>query len=146
MSISIGIDPDCEAHGVAIFINGNLDTLKSMTLVELMSVFKDLEHKNPVVHIENVCAQNAAFKKKYVKNAAASTAISRTLGMCQQAQVEVERMANYYGIKVVRHKISSAWKDASIGRKTFETATGWKLRSNKDTRSAAYFGYLGAHE
>jgi hypothetical protein len=42
----------------------------------------------------------------------------------------------------VRHKVSKKWKDAA-GKKEFERVTGWKGRSNEDTRSAAYFGYLG---
>jgi len=138
--IILGIDPDSKAHGVAVYREGKLEQLKCLTLVDLMQLFRDLESKNPVIHIEDVCANNAAFGKKGVANFKASSNINRSVGKCQQAQIEVERMAAYYGIEVVKHKISKAWKK---DRNLFESATGWTLQSNEDTRSAAYFGFLG---
>jgi len=143
--IIIGIDPDSSKHGVAIYENGKLIHLKSMPLTELMGVFRKYEHQNPVVHIENVCGNNAVFMKEKTlhKKVAEAKARGRTLGMCQQAQKEAERMAEYYGIEVVKRKISKQWKSQS-SKRLFELATGWKGRSNEDTRSAAYFGFMGA--
>lgn len=138
--IVIGVDPDSDKHGVAIYQDKKLIELKSLRLIDLIGVFRYYEHKNPVLHIEDVCGQNSAFRKKHVANAKAGTAINRNIGMCQQAQVEVERMAEYYGIEVVKHRISKAWKK---DRGLFESVTGWNKSSNEDTRSAAYFGYLG---
>lgn len=142
--ISIGIDPDSTAHGVAIYIDGKLSVLKSMPLMELFAfiTMDDFNIEDATAHIENVCGQNAAFYKKGVKNAAAGTAINRSIGKCQQAQLEVERMLGWVGVEVVRHRISKSWKDKN-GKKKFELATKWKGRSNEDTRSAAYFGMLG---
>ena len=95
-------------------------------------------------HIENVCANNAVFmkpKKSYSgKDLAEVKARSRTLGMVQQSQKELERFINHYGIKIVHHKISKIWKK---DKGQFEKVTGWVGRSNEDTRSAAYFGWLG---
>jgi hypothetical protein len=68
--------------------------------------------------------------------------ISELVGRCKQIQLEVEKIAEHFDIKIVRHKVSRKWKDAA-GRKEFERFTGWKGQSNPDTRSAAYFGYLG---
>lgn len=139
----IGIDPDSKAHGVAIYEKGKLIDLKPMNLVELMGVFRANEHRNPIVHIEDVNGVSASFTARdSKKNTNIKLKIASHSGMCKQAQIEVERMAEYYGIRVVKHKISSAWKDAR-GKKMFEAATGWKGRSNEDTRSAAYFGMLG---
>jgi len=140
--IIIGIDPDSKAHGVAIYENGKLITLCSM---ELMRLLFDLRAYSAscfdlTVHIEDVCANNAAFHKSGVKNARAATAINRSIGKCQQAQIELERACAWYKIKVVKHKISSAWKK---NKSQFEKITGWTGRSNEDTRSAAYFGWLG---
>jgi len=140
--IIIGIDPDSKAHGVSIYESGGLVILKCMTLLELMD-FLTNQYEAPwldcaEVHIEDVCANNAIFRTGNNKNVQQS--IARRLGMVQQSQVELERLFKYLDVKVVKHKISKMWKK---DKKQFELVTGWKGRSNEDTRSAAYFGYLG---
>ncbi len=142
----IGIDPDSTAHGVASYDDGELLSLKSMSLIgihlKLMQLRESIGLSCVEVHIEDVCANNAAFKKKGIANARAATAVNRSIGKCQQAQIELERLFDYFGIKVVKHKISKKWKDQH-GKAEFERLTGWTGRSNEDTRSAAYFGFLG---
>lgn len=142
--ITIGIDPDSKAHGVAIYYNGKLSELKSMPFMELydtLNRFKIAELEM-VMHIENVCGSNAVFMPRGSSKQGESKARHRTLGMCQQAQLEVERMAEHLGVKIVRHKISSNWKSPKH-KAIFEAATKWKGRSNEDNRSAAYFGFIG---
>ena len=139
--IIIGIDPDSDKHGVAIYRDSKLIKLESLRLIDLIELLnKPCTADSIGLHIEDVCANNAAFIKKGVKNAAASTAINRSIGKCQQAQIELERIASHYGIKIVKHKISKIWKK---DKAQFEKVTGWVGRSNEDTRSAAYFGWLG---
>ena len=146
--IIIGIDPDSKAHGVAIYKNGKLTDLSNSTIVDMME-FLDavsrLETVNFEVHIEDVCANNAVFMSpsKNTNKIAEAKARGRTLGMCQQSQTELERVFDYYGIEVIKHKISKQWKSAKVGRPVFERITGWTKQSNEDTRSAAYFGWLG---
>ena len=98
---------------------------------------KDIE-----VHIEDVCANNAVFMKpaNSKKSIAEAKARGRTLGMCQQSQIELERLIEYWDIKIVKHKTSKMWKK---DKKQFEMVTGWVGRSNEDNRSAAYFAFLG---
>lgn len=146
--VIIGIDPDTKAHGVAIYINGKLTTLKSMPLMELyefltigMSV--KVEPKNITVHMENVKGNNAVFMspgRMDKKREGEAKARGRTLGMCQQSQAELERMFDYLGVEVVLHPISKRWKKEKA---EFEKVTGWTGRSNEDTRSASYFGMIG---
>lgn len=144
----IGCDPDSDKHGIATYEDGKLVRLDSMTLMQLFTYITNLNEchckfgESIEFHIEDVCAQNAAFNKGGVKNAKAGTAINRSIGKCQQAQIEAERMLEHVGIQVTKHKISKSWKNAA-GKKQFEKITGWTGRSNEDTRSAAYFGYLG---
>lgn len=143
--IVIGIDPDSDKYGVAIYDEGKLVELECKRLVEVMVLLSSgwLSRYNTdyiEVHMENVCANNAAFQKKGVKNKLASTAINRSVGKCQQAQIELERLFEYFKIPVVKHKTSKMWKKNKV---QFESVTGWNGRSNEDTRSAAYFGWLG---
>ena len=67
---------------------------------------------------------------------------AQRVGWWKPAEYVVVRVFEHYGIKVVKHKISKMWKDQP-GKKQFENVTGWSGRSNEDTRSAAYFGWLG---
>ncbi len=142
----IGVDPDSEAHGVAIYIDGKIDKLATMDLTGIIDSTKwQISHGNTVeFHIENVCAQNAAFAKKGIKNARAATNVNRSLGMCQQSQKELERALSYLDVKITHHQIASNWKKSDQGKKALKHYTGYEGRSNEDTRSAAYFGYLGA--
>ena len=141
-SMIIGIDPDSKAHGVSVYSNGELTDLNCMTLLEINDMltfgFDKIMKSNCEVHIEDVCANNAIFRKG--NTVLVQQSIARRLGMVQQSQVELERLFKYWEIPVVKHKISKAWKK---DKAQFEKVTGWTGRSNEDTRSAAYFGWLG---
>ncbi len=146
--IIIGIDPDSKAHGVAIYYNNKLHKLLSMNLMEIYN-YIDLElislclnnNTDAEVHIEDVCAVSAAFNARDKKtNISVKLKMAQHIGMCKQSQVELERLFEYFKIKVVKHKISKTWKK---DKGQFEKITGWTGRSNEDTRSAAYFGWLG---
>tara|TARA_R110001606_G_scaffold385158_1_gene548499 strand:+ start:2741 stop:3190 length:450 start_codon:yes stop_codon:yes gene_type:complete len=145
-NVIIGIDPDSKAHGVSVYLDNELIEVKSLPLMKLIILIKNyaLCSESLVVHVEDVCASNAVFmkpKKSYSgKDLAEVKARSRTLGMCQQSQAEIERVCEWYNVKIVKHKISKMWKK---DKAQFEKVTGWTGRSNKDTRSAAYFGWLG---
>ena len=145
--IIIGVDPDAKAHGVAEYWDGELVNLRSMPLVFLYDMLQNIRPKCDLeVHIEDVCANNAVFmkpKRSYSgKDLAEVKARARTLGMCQQSQIEIERICDHLGAKVVKHKISKMWKK---DKAQFEKVTGWSKRSNEDTRSAAYFGWIGTN-
>lgn len=144
--IIIGIDPDSKAHGVAVYEDGVLIKLQSMSLMEFYSLMLSLSHLEPVVHIEDVNAVSAAFgarDKSRAGGISVKLKMAQHVGMCKQAQIEVERACESLGVKVVKHKISKQWKSTKVGKPMFEKTTGWKGRSNEDTRSAAYFGWLG---
>lgn len=145
--IIIGIDPDSKAHGVAVYIDGKLEILKSLSLEQILFLI----HVNPSpmmeedieFHIEDVCAVGAAFMARDKKvNINVKLKMAQHIGMCKQSQIELERFLAHYGIKVVKHKISKMWKK---DKAQFEKVTGWARQSNEDTRSAAYFGWLGTN-
>jgi predicted RNase H-like nuclease (RuvC/YqgF family) len=139
----IGIDPgSTKGHGVAVYQDGELVNIKMSQLMPLYSLLTTLKQSgNVIVHIEDVMAQKAVWHgKKQSKAAYGKT--SQNVALCKWAQVEVERMCEYIDVDVVKHRVSSCWKKDN-GKAQFEKVTGWKGRSNEDTRSAAYFGWLG---
>lgn len=143
--IIIGIDPDSKAHGVAVYYGGQLRILDCKCLMDIYTFLDESIVSHAInnemeveVHMEDVCANNAIFRGG--NGLKIQQSIARRLGMVQQSQTELEGLFLYWDIKVVKHKISKMWKK---DKAQFEKVTGWKGRSNEDTRSAAYFGWLG---
>jgi len=140
--IIIGIDPDSKAHGVAVYVDGKLSRLECLTLYWFMDAleFYNNGDNDIEIHIEDVCAISAVFRQRQGSNQAINMKMSNSIGKCQQSQIELERFIHHKAIKVIKHKISKIWKK---DRSQFEKITGWVGSSNEDTRSAAYFGWLG---
>ncbi len=151
MKYVIGIDPDSKKHGVATYEEGKLTRLDMMDLIELMTYLTNLMNRCDFgewieFHIEDVASVNAVYKDRMASrgNAAVHRKMSNSVGKCQQSQIEVERMIDHiFGSEqVTKHRPSKSWKKDN-GKAQFEKVTGWTGRSNEDTRSAAFMGYLG---
>lgn len=143
MRIVIGIDPDTEKHGVAVFTNGRLADLRKFSLIEIIKeIIERKEDEEMIFSIEDVCANNFIYRRNKTSNQNININIARSVGACQQSQTELMRMLEHFNIKYVLHKPQRGnWaKDKA----QFEKVTGWDKKSNEDTRSAAYFGYLAA--
>jgi hypothetical protein len=143
----IGCDPDVDGKGFAVYEDGVLTELNAMSLIELTLNFQCAISYFPLIdielHIEDVNGnKSSSFNHNAKQSKQVQNKISESVGRCKQMQLEVEKIAEHFDIKIVRYPVSSQWKNAS-GKKEFERVTGWKGRSNEDTRSAAYFGYLG---
>lgn len=150
----IGVDPDSNTHGLALYINKNLVSLHKFNLMQLYefrskALFIDgqeLLYGQPVInwHVEDVTKNNAIFAKHLTKNPNANYAIARKVGKLQQSAIELHQLIEYFFPNDIinLHPISSQWKNKQ-GKIIFEKCTGWVKQSNEDTRSAAYFGFLG---
>lgn len=142
--IIIGIDPDSKAHGFAAYSDGQLQVLECKTLLQILEFTSQFFLSDIEVHIEDVAGVSAAFNARDKKvNINVKLKMAQHIGMCKQAQAELERVFVSKGIKIVKHKISKMWKK---DKAQFEKVTGWTGRSNEDTRSAAYFGWLGTNK
>ena len=137
----IGIDPDSDRHGVAVYQNGKLNHLAMHTLQELISKWM-VGGLSVAFSIENTMANQFVYSRNQHSSKAAQSKIAMQIGRCQQSQVELQRMLDYYEIPYTLHKPTKA--NFSKDKPMFERLTGWKERSNEDTRSAAYFGLLEA--
>lgn len=139
--IIVGVDPDSEAHGVAVYQYGELTELAQMTLVQIRQwVAEQGEGVRLLFSIENVMAQNFVYARNAKSSKAAHAKVALSVGRCQQAQVELVRELDAQQIPYELHRpTGSNWAD---NKATFERQTGWTGRSNVDTRSAAFFGWL----
>lgn len=143
MSIVVGLDPDSDKHGIAIYVDGLLQSLHQMNLPDIRS-WLDQQIDTPIFSIENVLAQNFVYTRNAKASKAAHAKVALSVGRCQQAQEEVMRELTVRGIPYLLHAPTRAnWANS---KETFERFTGWTGRSNSDTRSAAYFGFIIARQ
>ena len=144
-NLLIAVDPDSKKHGIAIYVNGKLERLSMMSLMDLMDyidIAKATTDHNIDIAIEDVMANKFTYKRNKKGIPAVQTRVDMSTGRCQQAQVEVERMAAHIGVKVTKYPpMIGNWADPKMTT-MFQRATGWRNKSNPDTRSAAFFGFI----
>lgn len=135
----IGIDPDSDKHGVAIYNDGTLIDIYNL---DLMSIKTEIIDKFDHIHfsIEDVCANNFVYSRNKKGSGAIMAKIGLSIGRCQQSQTELMRMLDHYSISYELHPPQKGNWAKNKGQ--FQSITGWEKQSNDDTRSAAFFGYL----
>ena len=140
--ITVGIDPDSNEHGVAVYVDGKLEALYMSDNQGLICRYQAHKYKDLLFSIEDVCANNFVYARNNKGNKSVTSKIAMSIGRCQQAQKELMMWLDYYNIKYVLHKPQKGnW---AKNKAQFEKVTGWTQRSNEDTRSAAYFGWIEA--
>lgn len=140
--IVVGIDPDTDRHGVAIYEDGLLKRLCRLNTVEIVEWFDEIADSNILFSIENTLYTSTVYARNRSNNAAVMGNIGVKIGRVQQAQVELMRWLEKLECSYVLHKPQrNNWAD---DRRLFERITGWNGSSNKDTRSAAFFGFLAS--
>ena len=137
----IGVDPDSERHGFAIYENGKLITCATATTVEIVDTHLLLliGHKMRF-GIEDVMSNQFVYARNTRSNKTVQSKIAMHIGRCQQAQVELMRWLDSLHIEYSLFKPQAGnWAKNKV---QFERVTGWSGRSNEDSRSAAFFGFL----
>ena len=140
--ITIGIDPDSDRMGLAVYIEKKLSICTTATIPELITHYlpEFQKHGDLLFSIEDVLAQNFVYHRNEKATKGAQGAVSNSIGRCQQNQKELVRWLEHYDIGYITYKPTSGnWAD---NKALFERVTGWKGRSNSESRSAAYFGWL----
>jgi hypothetical protein len=140
--IIIGIDPDSDRMGFAVYIDKKLTICTTATIPEVITHWlPELQkHGELLFSIENVIAQNFVYSRNVKATKGAQGAVSNSIGRCQQNQKELVRWLEHYDIPCIAYTPAVGnWADNKV---LFERVTGWQGRSNKESRSAAYFGWL----
>lgn len=142
--IIIGCDPDSEKSGFCIVENGELVNLFNIGLVDFYNYLQRVNYLYAELHIENVNGISSnAFNVKSRDPLPVKLKKAEHVGKCKQVQIEIERIAERFGIKVIHHPVSKMWKDSKTGKQQLEKVFGYTGQSNEDTRSAAWFAYKG---
>lgn len=148
MSLVIGCDPDSAGFPIAIYRDGKLEALQVLTTVQFCEMFREHERRPDLLVIEDVMSQtfrysrtDGRFKGKSMQEAVAiSFRMGQGLGKCMHGQQIAMGIAAHYGVPVIAVRpTKNNWAD---NKPLFEKITGWKGRSNRDTRSSSYFAFL----
>lgn len=136
----IGVDPDSEKHGVAIYQLGKLVTLAKWSLVDFLQQLEGAT--DTIVSLENVMANQFVYGRNVKQSKTVQSKVAMHIGRCQQAQMELMRLLDHLEIPYQLHKpMKGNWADTKL-KGQFERVTGWTGTSSQDTRSAAFFGFL----
>lgn len=135
----VGIDPGSNRHGVAIYNNRKLQSLHNMQAPEIIDTYRYLDC---LFVIENVTANKGVYGRNDQQTKKAQGKVGQNVGACKQAQVELMRWLDHYSIPYVLYKPQAGNWAETKNKPIFERITGWGGKSNRDNRSAAFFGYL----
>ncbi len=144
--IIVGIDPDSDRHGFAVYNDGKLIVCASATAVEIFTWHLPMltESGEILFSIENVMQNQFVYTRNQKASKAEQSKVAMHIGRCQQAQLELMKWLDYYKIPYVLHAPQKGnWSDK---KELFEKITGWTGRSNPDSRAAAFFGYLALQD
>lgn len=146
----IGIDPDVNKYGIAVFEGAKLASLCNLDIVEFVEFIGPAS--DAIFVIEDVMFNSFIYQKNVQKcrnknsQDSINAKIAQNVGACKHSQTVAELFIEKAGAKVV--KIPPMPGNWAKDKERFERITGWKGRSNDDNRSAAFFAFtqVGKHE
>ena len=140
-TIVLGIDPGANT-GVALYVDGQLTSLKTVTPVELARTIEG--HRPSRVVFEDSRLQSFAWNARLQCRLGPALKTARNLGQvdawCSLICAICEEM------QIPAHGISPRRKGAKLDAEQFAQATGWTGKSNEHSRDAAMVAwpYRGA--
>lgn len=144
--ITIGIDPDMIASGVAVVAGKSIQKLQSVKLPNLIATVQAVGAPGEVVvKLENPEANKGLFASRANKNKAVSISIAMSVGKVQATTHHIREMLESagYQVKMVTPLKGPLKKQAKTDAAYFNKVTGWTGRSNQDQRDAALIALWG---
>ena len=139
----IAIDPGSHKSGCALYKAGRLEALRMVQLFDLPELVA--EHPSATWVIEDVPANSFMYGRNAGGNKGVAARKAQNVGMVKQAARAIMELLEHHGITPVKIPPQGGnWGTISThyGKQGLAQHTGWVGKSNKDTRSAAFFGWL----
>jgi hypothetical protein len=144
--ITIGIDPDMIASGIAVVNGKKVLHLLSIKLPDLIRTIKAIGAPAEVcIKLEDPEANKGLFASRKNENKAVSVAIAMSVGKVQATTHHIKELleSEGYAVKMVRPLKGEVKRRAKADDKYFNNLTGWTGRSNQDKRDAALIALFG---
>ena len=136
--IVVGVDPDCNKSGFAIYKDGKLVELLNLNFKEYCTALQERRFGNCMLviedanHIKTMYARNRHIKPQ------AQAQIAQSVGRVKMLATCMIDYASLLGYSVLSEKPTKS--NFANDKPKFEFYTKWEGRSNPETRSAAFFG------
>lgn len=138
--ITIGIDPDITKSGVGLYSKAAGLTLSSLPLWEVFALILKA-HQDGMLRY--VCIEAGHKEKKSNWHKAPSTAVAQSIGRKVGLNNAVGRIIEEFCITHdIPHELVPLSGYSNVDAKRFEAITGYKGRSNADTRSAGMIAFV----
>lgn len=142
----IGIDPDSDKSGVATYEDGQLVFLQMLDFYSLFKFCQVKTRQGYAIVIEDVTYHKAIYAKKSSKNPRVNAAIGKSVGQCQGMYKCLLNMLEHIGAEVFVFKpLQGTAKATKTNADLFNKITGWREKSNPDTRDAAMIVFANRH-
>ena len=147
--ITIGIDPDMIASGVAVTTGKTISRLQSVKLPNLIATIQAIGSPGEVViKLENPEANGSVFGRDLngaVNKRAVRDAIAMRVGKVMATTHHVHEMlvAAGYEVRLIKPLSGPIKRQAKTDAAYFNKVTGWTGRSNQDQRDAALIALWG---
>lgn len=144
--ITIGIDPDMIASGLAVVSGKQITKLHSVRLPNLVATIQAIGSPDEVIiKLENPEANKGLFASHAAKNKAVSIKVAMSVGKVQSTAHHIQEMliAAGYPVKLVTPLKGPLKRQAKDDAEYFNRITGWTGRSNQDQRDAALIALWG---
>lgn len=149
--LTIGIDPDLVASGVALVNGKRIIQLEKVPLPELLGwvyLAKEISDGELLIRMEDPNLIKPTFPramKKAINRQAVSNRISQNVGQVKAVATIIMQLLQHAGYQVTPVRpLQGAMKHlAKRDAKYFNQLTGWTGRSNEDQRDAALIALYG---
>ena len=145
----VGVDPDCVKSGLAIYENKKLTGLLNLTLAEYVEALPMLASEGAVIAIEDANLIGGMYRHNPKDSKAMAAKKAQAVGGIKRQCSAMIELAESHGLKVTRYKPRQGnWAGVTktvnnkMGNQLMLKHTGWDGKSNPETRSAAFFGWL----
>lgn len=138
-SITIGIDPDIDKSGVAMYSKEAGLTISSLSLWDIFPMIQQVYADGLLRY---VCIEAGHKEKKSNWHAAPSAAVAQSIGRKVGLNNAIGRLLEDFCVEHgIPHELVPPSGYSKIDAKRFEAITSYKGRSNADTRAAGMIAF-----
>ena len=137
--VLIGIDPDVDKSGIAIFLSKDNFQLKNLRFFELYDLLDSLKESTLEIYIEAGWLNKSNWHKVVNGSSNINAQIGQRTGANHESGKKIVEMCEYLGLKYNLIKPTKKKVDSII----FNKITNYKGRTNQEQRDAAMLVLLG---
>ena len=137
--VLIGIDPDVDKSGIAIFLSKDNFQLKNLRFFELYDLLDSLKESTLEIYIEAGWLNKSNWHKVVNGSSNINAQIGQRTGANHETGKKIVEMCEYLGLKYNLIKQIKKKVDSII----FNKITNYKGRTNQEQRDAAMLVLLG---